>query len=79
MTVLTDIKARGTKDILITATDNLKVFTNTIKTLFPNSVTQICGLHQIRNSCSYVVWKDKKTFTKDMKQIYTAESCFRRL
>ena len=72
MTVLTDIKARGTQDILITATDNLKGFTQTIKTVFPNSVTQICVVHQIRNSCRYVVWKDKKTFTKDMKQIYTA-------
>jgi len=72
MTVLTDIKARGTQDILITATDNLNGFMQTIKTVFPNSVTQICVVHQIRNSCRYVVWKDKKTFTKDMKQIYTA-------
>ena len=72
MTVLTDIKARGTQDILITATDNLNGFTQTIKTVFPNSVTQICVVYQIRSSCRYVVWKDKKTFTKDMKQIYTA-------
>ena len=60
MSVLTDIKARGTQDILITATDNLNGFTDTIKTIFPNSVTQICVVHQIRNSCRYVVWKDKK-------------------
>lgn len=72
MSVLTDIKARGTKDILITATDNLNGFTDTIKTVFPDSTTQICVVHQIRNSCRYVVWKDKKEFTKDMKQIYTA-------
>ena len=72
MSVLTDIKARGTQDILITATDNLNGFTDTIKTIFPNSVTQICVVHQIRNSCRYVVWKDKKEFTRDMKQIYTA-------
>lgn len=72
MSVLTDIKARGTQDILITATDNLNGFTETIKTVFPNSTTQICVVHQIRNSTRYVVWKDKKQFTKDMKQIYTA-------
>ncbi len=72
MTVLTDIKARGTQDILITATDNLNGFTDTIKTVFPNSTTQICVVHQIRNSCRYVVWRDKKSFTLDMKQIYTA-------
>jgi len=72
MSVLTDIKARGTQDILITATDNLNGFTDTIKTIFPNSTTQICVVHQIRNSSRYVVWKDKKEFTRDMKQIYTA-------
>ncbi len=72
MSVLTDIKARGTEEILITATDNLNGFTDTIKTIFPNSVTQICVVHQIKNSCRYVVWKDKKEFTRDMKQIYTA-------
>jgi len=74
MSVLTDIKARGTQDILITATDNLNGFTDTIKTIFPNSTTQICVVHQIRNSCRYVVWKDKKEFTRDMKQIYTANT-----
>lgn len=72
MNVLTDIKARGTQDILITATDNLNGFTDTIKTVFPTSVTQICVVHQIRNACKYVVWKDRKAFTKDMKEIYTA-------
>ncbi len=72
MTVLTDIRARGTQDILITATDNLNGFTDTIKTVFPNSTTQTFVVHQIRNSCRYVVWKDKKAFSLDMKQIYTA-------
>jgi transposase-like protein len=70
--VLTDLKARGVEDILITATDNLNGFTETIKQVFPESSTQICVVHQIRNSCRYVVWKDKKAFTKDMKQIYDA-------
>lgn len=72
MSVLTDIKARGTTDILITATDNLNGFTDTIKTVFPESKTQICVVHQIRNATKYVVWKDKKEFTKDMKEIYNA-------
>ena len=72
MSVLTDIKARGTKDILITATDNLNGFTDTIRSVFPESKTQICVVHQIRNACKYVVWKDKREFTRDMKEIYTA-------
>lgn len=29
-------------------------------------------VHQIRNSCRYVVWKDKKEFTTDMKDVYAA-------
>jgi len=70
--VLTDLKARGVEDILITATDNLNGFTETIKQVFPESNTQICVVHQIRNSCRYVVWKDKKAFVRDMKQIYDA-------
>lgn len=72
MNVLTDMKARGLQDILITATDNLNGFTDTIKTVFPNSITQICVVHQIRNASKYVVWKDRKPFAKDMKEIYGA-------
>ena len=58
--VLTDLKARGVQDILITYADNLNGFTDTIRTVFP------------RNSCKYVVYKDKKEFTADMKNIYNA-------
>src|SRR5690606_37853889 len=72
MNVLTDLKARGVEDILITATDNLNGFTNTIRSVFPESQTQICVVHQIRNACKYVVWKDRKEFSADMKHIYTA-------
>ena len=49
--VLTDLKARGVQDILITCTNNLNGFTDTIRTVFPQSSTQICVVHQIRNSC----------------------------
>ncbi|MDA7716985.1 IS256 family transposase [bacterium] len=72
MSVLTDIRARGVEDLLITATDNLNGFTDTIKNVFPEATTQICVVHQIRNACRYVVWKDKKSFAKDMKLIYDA-------
>lgn len=72
MTVLTDLQARGVQDILITCTDNLNGFTQTIRSVFPHSATQVCVVHQIRNACRYVVWKDKKPFTQDMRLIYTA-------
>lgn len=72
MSVLTDLKSRGVEDILITSTDNLKGFTEAIVSIFPQSITQICVVHQIRNASRYVVWKDKKQFASDLKPIYTA-------
>lgn len=72
MNVLTDLQARGVEDILVTCTDNLNGFTQTIRSVFPQSTTQVCVVHQIRNACKYVVWKDRKEFTQDMKLIYTA-------
>jgi putative transposase len=72
MNVLTDMKARGVEDILIASTDNLTGFTDAIKSVFPKTVTQLCIVHQVRNSLRYVVWKEKRDFTKDMKEIYQA-------
>ncbi len=74
MSVLTDLKARGVGDILIACTDNLKGFTQAIKSVFPNAVTQLCIVHQIRNSCKFVVWKDPKNFCADLKKIYAAQN-----
>lgn len=72
LSVLTDLKARGVEDILIACTDNLKGFTDAIKGVFPDTVTQLCIVHQIRNSCKYVVWKDRKHFCADLKAVYGA-------
>lgn len=72
LSVLTDLKARGVEDILIACTDNLKGFTDAIHGVFPGTVTQLCIVHQIRNSCRYVVWKDRKAFCADLKQVYAA-------
>lgn len=72
ISVLTDLRARGVEDILISSTDNLKGFTDAITSVFSRSVTQICVVHQIRNSLRFVVWKDKAIFAKDLKKIYAA-------
>ena len=72
MTVLTELKARGVEDILIACTDNLKGFTKAISAVFPQAVTQLCIVHQIRNSCKFIVYKDRLQFCKDLKMIYTA-------
>ena len=70
--VLTDMKARGIKDIIFSATDNLKGFTDAIKDTFPKTATQICVVHQIRNSMKYVVTKDRKEFMCELKDVYQA-------
>lgn len=72
MSVLSDLKCRGVEDIIIACTDNLKGFTKAIKGVFPETITQLCIVHQIRNSLKFVVCKDRKTFCDDMKQIYTS-------
>lgn len=35
VSILTDLNARGVEDVLITATDNLNGFTQTIRSVFP--------------------------------------------
>lgn len=72
LSVLTDLKARGVEDVLIAAIDNLKGFTDAIRSVFPKTITQLCVVHQIRNSMKYVVWKDKKEFVTDLKAVYGA-------
>lgn len=72
LTVLTDLKARGVKDILIVCTDNLNGFSEAILSIFPKTEVQSCVIHQIRNSLKYVLCKDKKEFMNDLKKVYKA-------
>jgi transposase-like protein len=72
LTVLTDLKARGVKDILIACTDNLNGFSEAILSVFPKTEVQSCIIHQIRNSLKYVLHKDKKEFMIDLKKVYKA-------
>jgi transposase-like protein len=72
MNVLTDLKARGAEDILLACTDNLAGIKQAINAVYPNTVTQLCVVHQIRNSARYVTWKERKQFMADLKCIYGA-------
>jgi transposase-like protein len=72
MNVLTDLKARGVEDILIACTDNLAGIRQAINAVFPEAISQLCVVHQIRNSSRYVVWKERKAFTADLKLVYGA-------
>ncbi len=70
--VLTDIKNRGVKDILIASVDGLIGFKDAIQAVFPSTEVQRCIVHQIRNTLNYVSYKHRKEFARDLKLVYTA-------
>ena len=70
--VLNELKNRGVNDILIACVDGLKGFSEAIKAVYPKTEIQKCIIHQIRNSCKYVSYKDLKAFNADLKLIYKA-------
>ena len=72
LSILTDLRNRGVKDILIASVDGLKGFPEAIESVFPECEVQQCIIHQIRNSLKYIASKNKKEFAKDLKSIYTA-------
>jgi transposase-like protein len=72
LSVLTDLKSRGVKDILIACTDNLKGFAEAIVSIFPKTEVQSCIIHQVRNSLKYLARKDKKLFMQDLRMVYQA-------
>jgi len=72
LSVLTDLKARGVKDILIASIDGLSGFAEAILSIFPKTEVQSCIIHQVRNSIKYVASKDQKIFMSDLKKIYQA-------
>jgi putative transposase len=69
---LTELRARGVQDILIACSDNLAGLTSAIKAIFPETVTQLCIVHQIRNSLKKVPYRDRKEIAKDLRYIYQA-------
>ena len=74
LSVFTDLHNRGVKDILIACVDGLTGFPEAIATIFPETETQLCVIHQIRNSMKYVAAKNQKAFTADLKPVYRAVS-----
>lgn len=74
LSVLTDLQNRGVKDILIACIDNLNGFPQAINAVYPQTEIQTCIVHQIRNSLKYVASKDQRTFMKDLKLVYQAQT-----
>jgi transposase-like protein len=72
--ILSELKMRGVKDMLIAAVDGLTGFPDAINAVFPDTEVQRCIVHMVRNSVKYVSYKDRKAVVADLKKIYTAAS-----
>ena len=72
MSVLTDIRNRGTQDILIACMDGLTGFPDAVRAVFPDTHIQHCIVHMIRSSTKFVSYKDLKQVCRDLKEIYSA-------
>ena len=72
LSVLSELKNRGVKDILIACVDGLTGFPEAIETAYPNAQVQLCIVHMVRNSLKYVSWKQRKAVATDLKAIYSA-------
>jgi putative transposase len=70
--VLTELKNRGVKDVLIACVDGLKGFPQAIEAVFPETRVQLCIVHLVRASLNYVNWKERKPVAADLKAIYRA-------
>lgn len=77
--ICSDLKNRGVTDIFIEpygtygfVTDNLTGLCDAINAIFPKTKNQLCIVHQIRNSCKFVPYKDRKAVCADLKKIYSA-------
>jgi putative transposase len=72
LNVLTELRNRGLKDILIACIDGLKGFPEAIEAVYARTQIQLCIIHMIRNSLRFVSWKDRRAVVADLRAIYTA-------
>jgi putative transposase len=70
--VLTELKNRGVRDVLIVCIDGLKGFPQAIESVFPEARIQLCIVHLVRASLNYVNWKERRRVAADLKAIYRA-------
>lgn len=74
LSVLTELKNRGLKDIFIASVDGLKGFGDAIETVYPETQVQLCIVHMVRYCLKYVSWKQRKEMANDLKTIYRAST-----
>ncbi len=72
LSVITELRNRGVRDILIAAVDGLTGFPDAIRAVFPKTDVQLCIVHAVRNSLKYVSYKERRAVATDLKQVYSA-------
>ena len=72
LSIITELKNRGVRDIFIACVDGLKGFPEAIETIYPKTQVQLCLVHLMRFSLAYVSFKDRKGVAADLKLIYRA-------
>src|ERR1700753_3389917 len=72
--VLSEIKNRGTKDVLMVVCDGLEGLPDAVNAVWEKAVVQTCIVHLLRNSFKYASKKDWSAVAKDLKPVYTAPS-----
>ena len=72
LSVVTELKNRGVRDIFIACVDGLKGFPEAIEAVFPKTEVQLCIVHLVRHSLNYVGWHERKRVAPDLRTIYTA-------
>ena len=72
MSVLSELRSRGVKDIYLVCVDGLKGFPQAIEAIYPQALVQLCIVHLVRASLNYVTWQDRKKVVADLKPIYRA-------
>jgi putative transposase len=72
--VLSEIKNRGTRDVLMVVCDGLKGLPDAVNAVWDKAIVQTCIVHLLRNSFKYASKKDWAQVAKDIKPVYTAVS-----
>jgi len=72
--VLTELSNRGVQDMLIALIDGRTGFPDAIHTVFPQTQIHQGVGHLVRQSLTYVSWKDRKAVAAALRPIYRAAS-----
>jgi putative transposase len=72
MSVLTDLRNRGVKDVFFVVCDGLKGLPEVVGNIWPQTIVQTCIIHLIRNTFRLTSRKYWDEIKRDIKPIYTA-------